>query len=285
MEVCILEEQAERLLTHAQQRILYGEEFFPGSNFANLAVTFVLPDEVNSAILNQAVNAVLESDDGFRLQLKVDVVSGRHVQYTAPFSQQHFPVTDFADDQQRFAEWIAAQVAQAFALYNQPLYRILPARCQGCLQLLLVVHHAVCDNGSLYQFINKVTGFCSDISAGREVVAEKHSYFDYLDSEIAYLQSAEVIVDGAYWQAKFSELPEYSSLYGKETLVNDIAAKRTEFFLPSALAERLRIFCEDHTISYFRVFATTFAVWLARCTGRYDMALGGAVSQPSRPGQ
>ena len=265
--------QAFQELTHAQQRILHGELFHAGTNFANLAVVFQLPADLNTDALAQSINAVLESNDAFRLRLAMDEDSGLAVQYMEEYSPQPFPFADFADDEQ-LKVWIRDNVDKPFSLYDEPLYRILPARCQGRSTLLLVAHHVVCDNGSLYHFRRQVSENYANIEAGRIAESNKTSYFAYLETEKTYLQSEECTKDRNFWLKKFFELPEYSAIYGKETLVGNISSKRLDFLLPPLLAGKLRDYCTINAKSYFRVFAAVFAVWLARCTGRYDMVLG-----------
>jgi len=265
--------QGYQAVTHAQQRILNGEMFHPGTNFANLAVAFQLPIDLNLAALEQGINAVIASNDAFRLQLKIDEASGLNVQYVTEFSYQPIQLADF-DVEERLIEWTRGNVDMPFTLYDQPLYRILLARCQGRLTLLVVAHHVICDNGSLYNFMRQVSENYSTIAAGRQAADSKVSYFEYLETEIAYLQSEECNQDREFWQDRFSELPEYSAIYGKETVVGNISSKRVDYFLPPVLAGQLRDYCVTNKASYFRVFAAAFAVWLARYTGRYDMVIG-----------
>ncbi|MFZ2958183.1 MAG: amino acid adenylation domain-containing protein [Candidatus Ozemobacteraceae bacterium] len=267
-------EQAHRTLTHTQQRIMYGETFHKGTNFANLAVAFNLSIDLKTNILEQAINEVLKSNDAFRLQLKIDEDTGRSVQYAAEYSYQNFPLNDFVDDQECLKEWINNTVEKPFTLYEQPLYRILLARCHGRLVLLLVIHHVVCDNSSLHNFMRQVSENYSALEAGQKAPQDKPSYFDEVETEKQYLQSEDCTADAAFWREKFSEFPEYSAMYGKETLADNIASERAEFFLPPALTTQLRDFCTNNKVGYFRVFATTFAMWLARVTGRYDMVVG-----------
>lgn len=81
--------QALRALSHAQQRIMYGETFHKGANFANLAVAYCLSADLNIDRLEQGINAVLKSKDAFRLQLKLDEESDLNVQYVREYSDQH----------------------------------------------------------------------------------------------------------------------------------------------------------------------------------------------------
>ncbi|WP_346355761.1 amino acid adenylation domain-containing protein [Azotosporobacter soli] len=263
--------QSEQLvtLTHAQRRIMYGEEFHPGTNFANLAAAFDLPGDWEIERLKESINAVLDCNDAFRLRLKRDAVSGETLQYVASGSVQSFQVTELAT-QAQLDDWIHTAVETPFYLYDQKLYRILLARCQGRLVLLLVAHHVICDNGSLYNFIRQV----QERYTGQERGSVKRSYLDYINEEKAYLESKQYKTDGDFWRGRFAELPEYSALYGKETPAMNIAAERIEFTLPSEALGRLNAFCTANQLSYFRVFTTLFAVWLARVTGRYDMVLG-----------
>jgi amino acid adenylation domain-containing protein/thioester reductase-like protein len=266
-------DQAHQALTHAQQRILHGEMLHAGTNFANLAVAFQLPVDLNLDFLEQGINAVIENNDAFRLQLIIDKDSGLNVQSVTEFSHQPIPLSEFAAEE-GLNEWIRGNVDKPFALDDQPLFRIMLARCPGRLTLLFIAHHVICDNGSLFNFMRQVLENVSKIQAGREIATNKTSYFDYLETEKAYMQSEECNMDRAFWHEKFAELPEYSAIYGKEITVKNIASKRVDFFLPPSLAGRLGDYCQDSKASYFRVFAAAFAVWLARCTGRYDMVLG-----------
>ena len=194
--------QEYQALAHAQQRILHGELFHPGTNFANLVLAMNLPADSNMDVLAQAINAVIDSNDALRLQLKIDEASGLSVQYIAEYHHQQFQLIDFAD-KEGLNEWIKGKVDQPFVLYDQPLFRILLARCQGRVTLLLVAHHVICDNGSLYHFMRQVAENYSNIESGREVTAGRTSYFDYLATEIAYLQSEDCQQDRAFWHEKF----------------------------------------------------------------------------------
>ena len=260
-------------LTHAQQRILHGELLQPGTNFANLALKISLPADLKPEVLEKAVNAVLESNDAFRLQLMLSEERGAHVQYAAKYQFQRLAWLDFTAEE-HLDQWIRENADKPFALLEQPLYRILAARSKGRGILLLVVHHIVCDNGSLYQFLRQITENYASIAAGQEPAGVKASYFDVLAAETAYLQSAECEEDRSFWRERFSDLPEYSAIYGKESIAGSIAAQRVSFCPPAALTGQLRDFCNASKVSYFRVFAAAFAVWLARCSGRYDLVLG-----------
>ncbi|MFA6076277.1 MAG: amino acid adenylation domain-containing protein [Negativicutes bacterium] len=267
-----MEDRKTYRLTHAQQRIMYGEKFYPGTGFANCAVAVRIPADLDSDTLARSINAVISGNDALRLQLE-QTADGVDRQYIADYSPQSFTVEDFGDEQAKLQEWIKLNNATGFVLYNQPLYRILLARCQSQITMLVVIHHAICDNRTLANFVRQVAENYASIKVGSPTIAGQ-SYREFLDSETIYLQSVEYQADREFWLAKYAELPEYSCLFGKEKTVADISTERIDYSLPVETARQLQEFCSANKASYFSVFTVVFAIWLARCTGRYDMVLG-----------
>ena len=100
-------------------------------------------------------------------------------------------------------EDLAFRAIQPFDLFAGPLIRVA-VRCDGCRAVVsLVVHHILIDVASAPLILNEYFAHLRGLEFGEPgaTIDPGTNFEQFVDAEVAYLQSADAEADRAYWRA------------------------------------------------------------------------------------
>lgn len=100
------------------------------------------------------------------------------------------------------------------------------------------------------------------------------SYLDYLLSEQAFTSSARWQKNKAFWEEKFSTIPELTDLTSAPLGQRRLEAVRKTFLLDQALTAQVRGLCRQLGISVPVLFQALIFTYLYRLTSQHDLIIG-----------
>ena len=82
---------------------------------------------------------------------------------------------------------------------------------------MLNIHHLIADAWTLAFISNEIIKTYSQLKQNKEIEKKAiYSYIDYIEAEKEYLESEKYQKDKAYWEEKFSQIPEVATIPGSK---------------------------------------------------------------------
>ncbi len=184
-------------------------------------------------------------------------------------------------------DYLQARGAEPFDLASGPLIRVQLLRIGAEEHVLSVVlHHIVSDGWSMGVMVRELVEVYNAFAARRPVQRPPLAvqYADYASWQRERLASGEMQAQLAYWQAALEgdfsvlELPADRP----RPQVQSYRGGRVEVHLPAELTASLRRLAVEGNASLFHVFLASFALLLARYSGRDTLNIGVPVTNRNR---
>ncbi|MGI6168579.1 MAG: amino acid adenylation domain-containing protein [Christensenellales bacterium] len=274
------EKKVSYALTHPQQRVWYTEKLHPGTGMWNNAGTLKIKGTLETDLLEQAVNRLLQDSDSIRIRMMLSGDEPR--QYVEPYAYTSIERLDFTQKGvQELYEWDSIQTQEPMPLLNSPLYYFAIFKLgENEGGIYAKFHHVISDALSIVGFSNRLMEIYQSLLKGTEVPPEPNirSYIDYIREEEEYFQSKRFAYDAHYWNRRFSELPEPTVIKQKKSNYFSTKARRKAFVIPPALSASIRQYCEDSKISAFSLFLSALAIYINRITNKKDIIISAPVA-------
>lgn len=262
-------------LSHPQKRILYTEQRYPHTGFANITYVFWFEEAIDPALLNQVVNLIVARYDSMRLTMVEDAADESLPvrQYTAAAAELYLNRI-MMNSLEECRDWAYAQAAIPFALFDGPLYHFAILETREKIGLFVKLHHLISDGYTLKwlsQEIMRVYGMLQD---GKEPDGDAFSYAEFLEREQNYKASDEYELDRQYWTNKFATLPEEVNLHFSQRKVDTIKSSRQRCFIDQAVKKAMDKGCRAHRTTIIRLLLAALAAYIYRVTGQQDFVMG-----------
>ncbi|MHC3455026.1 amino acid adenylation domain-containing protein [Streptomyces prasinus] len=272
-----LERAARRDLhpaTEGQRRLWFLERMNPGSAQYNAPVSLRLPRAVDEAALARALRWLMGRHEALRTALEMrdgELVQVVHEVGGAPLEREDLT----GRDEREVRERIAREERAPFDLSAPTLLRCLLLDVDGGEQILCVTtHHAVSDGWSLAVLLDELRHAYERFASGAapELEPVAHHLGDFAAWEARRLD------EGGFGEAlrHFSEeLEGIGRLELPRTEPGEEQADGTlAFTLPPALHARVEELADRAEVTPYTVYASVFALLLARHGGQEDFGVG-----------
>jgi amino acid adenylation domain-containing protein len=271
-------------LTRAQRRILFGEQSWPGTPFANLGFIVRFERTIDPVVLEAAIHGLLKRHDGLRLQLDSATHGNKTktMQYVAGFQSETIEQRDFSapDTPEKLAQWAEAQTRIPFILHDAPLYNFALLKLpEGKWGYYLKLHHIIADGWTLGLLVDEIR---TEILAGISP-ASPPSYCEYISDELSYLSSPAYEADRTFWANKLASVPNSSDLHLPTKKRSGIRSHRRHICFPAKLRQQVHKYCQTEATTIFRVCLGALYVFMARRLDRYDVTLATATHGRTTP--
>ncbi|MEM6575222.1 MAG: amino acid adenylation domain-containing protein, partial [Pseudomonadota bacterium] len=153
-------------------------------------------------------------------------------------------------------------------------------------ELVLAVHHLVCDGWSFGVLLTELAQIYSAGAADAELTAAP-SYLDFAEQQDA-TQISNADID--YWRERFAEPPPALDLPLDKTrpTVRPFSAARLDFEVESEIADQLRSAAAQMKVSLSNLLMASYLCFLYRLSGNEDLVVGLPLAGQAalgRPGQ
>jgi pristinamycin I synthase-3/4 len=279
--------RAERLpLSYAQQRLWFVDRLEKGSPEYNVPHALRLRGELDEAILERALNAIVERHESLRTHF--EEVDGHAVQIIepqvkVPLITEDLTGLDEMDQLRHVTEVLQQEWREPFDLSRAPLLRFRLIRFADRDHVLVrTVHHVAWDgwseeifNRELGQFYDAYRNGQSDSLKPLEV-----QYADFTLWQRQWLESGTLDEGLRYWRSQLEGVSERVELPAdRPRQVRQVF--RSELFQMNLSSEQLaairRVSTENQVTPYMTLLAA-FAALLTRHTEQEDIVIGSPIA-------
>ena len=260
-------------LTHQQKSIWYMEKLYPDTSIGTIAATFRVQGIVDLDLIESALNLFIEKNDALRLRIREE--NGAPVQYVSPYEPVRLDRYEFSSNEELY-RWDEIQSALPFQLTDSPLYYFALIRVgESDGGFYMRLHHLISDAWTMILIVNQVSEYYSALQEGRSVdPSPLPSYTAYIESEKKYLASKRFESDKSYWEEKFDNWQEVSTLKDRKKSGISSRAKRRTLVLPQKLSCKIHEYCLEKGVSEFSLFIAAVSMYLNRVAGKENVVLG-----------
>ena len=247
----------------------------------NVCSAFRLIGALDRRRLNEGLNAVLRAHDILRVVFIME--EGRLVQRIRPFLGVDIAAEDMGSAEQA-EEILKREIEQPFHLEKGPLLRARLLRIGEKDHIFaLTMHHSIVDLHSK-DIIGKQLSDYYNTGAGPSLPEGTISYGNYALLQERWLRSDECAKMLSYWRnaLKGCEGPLSLPSDRPRRPVRVMQGGAHFFELPALLAEKLRMFCRDRSITPFLALLAAYVVFLYRYSRQSVITVG--VSLTNRRG-
>lgn len=248
-------------LTIPQQNIWNLQRFYEGTSISNNCGAIFYDAKRDHALLNQAINRLILSQEGMRLQFCE--VDGHPAQYVAEYQEELFP-SEYFTTEAIFEEYAQQFAKTPFELIDKPMYRFVIFDVVDRTGVLLCANHMISDAWAISIIANTVSGWYDALSKGELFDEKNYNYHHFIESEQEYLHSPRYEKDKAYWEEQYSAKPEICSIKPSSTPVTLPTAKRYSMEISSELSGKINQFCTASGTTQAVLFEAAIVAYLAR---------------------
>ncbi len=264
-------------LTHPQKRIWYMEKEFAGMSYENMNFILVFKEEMNEALLDQAINLVIQKNDSLRLKF-IETDDGVCKQFVSDYQYRKIDYFNFsgADALKKADEWFTQQAGTPFVHSREAdLFYFAIVKINKVTKVLMKLHHLVSDGWTLGVIANQMVEYYKKLQEGREIDdSSGTSYLEYLRWEEEYKKSDQYKLDESYWLDKFATLPEEVTLKPKKIWnPQDFGSGRVVFELSSECTAKIHRYCQENKTSVFKLFFASLFIYTHRITSQKDITI------------
>jgi amino acid adenylation domain-containing protein len=269
-------------LTFAQQRILFLEQFEPGSGVHNLGSALVLSGHLDREALQRAFNAVIERHESLRTVFVMK--DGEPRQQILPGIKNLIEYVDLRQlskrDRDEKKNQVLSDVARRpFDLEKGPLIRLLLVQLADTEHILAYTAHHICTDGtSLGIFLQELEALYAADTTGTAVELPPLliQYADYAEWQRSSSSEERDSVQIQYWKEQLAGIPSLLELPTDRTRPAEqtFEGRTVEIALPEDLSANASALAQREQATTFAVFLAAFAVLLQRYSGQEDICIG-----------
>jgi FkbH-like protein len=274
-----------------QERLWFLDQLRPGDPAANIPLLVHCEGPLDAGRLAGALAAVVARHESLRTCF--GVADGRPVQVVQPppTTPRGLPCADLSGLPEPRVEAEAARLAQEealrpFDLARGPLLRASLVRLGSPgHRLLLTVHHAVCDLGSLLLVLEDLARALAGESGGTGALPEPSLRFsDFAVWQRQRLASGALEHHLSWWREQLAEPPDLELPADRPRSAGGRrAGGHLPFRIPAELEVGLRETAQSHGATLFMTLLATFGALLHRLSGDDDLVIGCPAAGRPRP--
>ncbi len=248
-------------LTSPQQNIWNLQRFYEGTGISNICGSIFLEKKCDHILLNQAINKLIEEQDGMRLRFCEK--EGKSVQYIYEYEAEQF-VSKAFESRDEFEKYANEYAKEPFQLMDSQMYRFVIFDLEDQSGILLCANHLICDAWAISIIADTICEKYDELESGIYSEKKNYSYQSFIGSEHKYLQSVRYEKDREYWEKEYLEKPELCPIKPNCTKVLSPTANRYTTQISGEFSRAIDRFYEDYHISQAVLFETAIAVYLSK---------------------
>ncbi len=277
-------------LSFAQQRLWFLDQLEPNNPFYNIPSAVRLSGELDVAILEKSLNALIERHE--MLRTRIVTVEGRPHQVIAPSLSLRLPVIDLAGlpATEREAEVLRlahAESQQPFDLAEGPLFRVKLIRLAEDEHVtLFTLHHIIADGWSMGVLLREMALLYNAFRHERPspLPPLPIQYVDFAAWQREWLKGEVLERQLAYWKQQLAGSPPLLELPTDRPrpAVYSFRGAQLHLLLPKELTERLQALSRQAGTTLFMTLLAGFQVLLSRYSNQKDICVGTPIANRNR---
>lgn len=248
-------------LTSSQQNIWNLQKYYEGTTISAICGAIYFKDEIDTEILKKAINHVIEHQSG--LQLRFYEVNGKPMQQVDEYQYEEIPVLQFSD-KESLRQYVLQCAQKLTSLTDIPLYHFAIFQLNGQTGIVTALSHLISDAWTLSLIAKQISDAYWELAQGDPCDSKTWDYLDHIHAEEEYLASSRYEKDTDYWQEKYPDKPEPTTIKLCTATTMAISSKRITSTLGIELTERIGQFCIETAITPAVLFETAVILYLAK---------------------
>ena len=196
-------------LTSSQQNIWNLQKYCEGTTISAICGAIYFKDDIDTEILKKAINHVIEHQSGLRLRFCE--VNGKAMQQVAEYQYEEIPVLQFSD-KDALRQYVLQCAQKLTSLTDIPLYHFAIFQLNGQTGIVTALSHLVSDAWTLSLIAKQISDAYWELSQGAPCDSKTWDYLDHVHAEEEYLASSRYEKDTDYWQEKYPDKPEPTTI-------------------------------------------------------------------------
>jgi amino acid adenylation domain-containing protein/non-ribosomal peptide synthase protein (TIGR01720 family)/FkbM family methyltransferase len=271
-------------LSPLQQGMLFHTVYSPGLGMYMEQVSCTLCGNFNLTAFRQSWQRVIERHAILRtafvwenLDEPLQTVS---TNVELPIEQDDWRDLSFAEQHERWTEYLKADRQRGFDPAQSPLMRMLLARTSDeTLYCVWSFHHLLLDGWCISLLLREVFKCYEAFNQGVPVEMDScRSYREY----ISWLQSQSLLPPEDFWRRTLKGFTAPTPLGGEPQgdpgLVADLISDRQEVFLSIEQTNALQTFARQHQLTLYTLVQAAWALVLGQHSKKQDVVFGTVVS-------
>ncbi|RMZ58567.1 amino acid adenylation domain-containing protein [Chryseobacterium nematophagum] len=278
----------EQLLSFAQERLWFIDQYEGGSSAYNIPMVFGLSSRVDLSILKETFKVLLSRHEILRTLI---ITSSEGVGYQYVSDQElSIKETDVYNSTE-LEDLISQDITRVFDLSKDLPISVCVFHENDKNNLTsyisIVIHHIAFDGWSIDIFLEELLSIYQDLLTNSSVSLPSLpiQYKDFALWQRGYLQGDVLDRQLEYWKTKLSEVePLNLPLDYTRPSVISYEGHIISFNIPSALSEELRFLSRDLGVSLYSIMLGGYYLLLSSYSGQKDIVLGTVVANRHHAG-
>ena len=283
-------ENAELLLSFAQNRLWFLDQFEPNSALYNIPIALRLVGTLNQVALEQSLQEIIHRHEALRTNLiTVDGQPRQIIQTATNWTVSVVDLRHLSTTAQEIAaqQLVQQQALQPFDLEKQALVRATLVVLSVTEHLFLVcMHHIVSDGWSMGVFVQELATLYNAYSIGQpaNLAPLPIQYADFALWQRQWLAGDVLQNQLTYWQQQLKDAPTLLSLPTDRPrpAVQTTAGAYHEFALSVELSQKLTKLSQEQGVTLFMMLLAAFDTLLYRYTEQSDILVGTPIANRNR---
>jgi len=271
-------------LTPTQAEIYHDEWPHPGISLHTSAFFIRYKHELDKALLEQAINKVIQENDGLRLRIaKPDREDGSY-QYVHDFKKISLKELNFTGPHsekrlRQWIRWIKKVDPKPMPFFDSDLFSFTYIKLNEQESGYYVkLHHIISDIWSCYLVFKEIDRVYDYLKKGKHLEGIKSPaifYLDYIEGEHRYLLAEKFQADKEFWYNTMLPLPDPIDLRvigtanTRDTAANNVAV----FPFPGSLLTRINKYRQTIGIDLQKFILFAFFIYVYRVTTAEDIVI------------
>ncbi len=262
-------------LSYIQKQYLNEQFLAIDSPHLNIGGYIFIHGRMDYAIFRRAVRAVCEENNILKTFF-VRNENGEYLQEVADIETE-VVVRDFSNEinpEKACEDWVANRMKTPFDLQSGKLFEIGILLTDNNSYCYSVYSHLIADGFSIAITAHKIAEYYDKIKRSAFSPSHNFSFFEFLDQDKEYFNSAKYISDSKFWKDKVKLLKEYNwsaSNIKRKNIVASAIAKEVE--IDSEEYATILRYCSENNISIFNFFIAVFMLIIRARTSRNKVLL------------
>lgn len=248
-------------LTIPQKNIWNLQRFYEGTSIANICGAIFFEKKCDHRLLNQAINKLIELQDGMRLQFSEN--DGQAVQYISDYYPEEFASEYFAD-RAEFERYAQHYACTPFALIDSRMYRFTIFNLDEGSGVLLCANHLISDAWSMSIIGRTICDWYRALESGDFADTKLCTYLPIVEAEQKYINSPRYEKDKFYWTEQYPTRPEVCAIKPNSAPITRPTAKRYTTSISEKLTDEINRFYSDRGVSQAVLFEAAIIAYLSR---------------------
>ncbi|NBT86320.1 MAG: hypothetical protein EBT45_07500 [Alphaproteobacteria bacterium] len=287
--ILILENPLERsLLSYAQERLWFIEQFEEGTSAYNIPMIFSLSSETNLEVLEKSIKSIVSRHEILRTVIKVDY-NNVPWQYIVSAGEGDFRVLErFLNCQEDLDRELRLEANYVFDLSEEYPIRasIFKVDSTGLYYLSVVIHHIAFDGWSVDIFLKELGEYYKHyLTISRGLTSElglsklRIHYKDFAIWQKSYISGEKLQEQLEYWKRKLDGFEDLNLLPDKPRPKQfDYQGRDISFTFGLEVSRTLRQIAKDLRVSLFSLLLSAYYIMLSVYSRQRDIIIGTPVA-------